>query len=245
MRLLVILICLAWAGVAPAFSPAINAVLGMRAAAGGGAPTLADYQTSTLDDRTTGDEVTAAITWQSGDVILVLGATEDSPVLFDTPTASGLAFSLVVSDTSANNSTVYAWAATAAGNGSSQVTAVPLGDTGSQMRGLISMVWRGSAGIGNYGTRIGSTTPTAALSRGTANSAVATIHADWNALSDTAVTATPSGGTVRSTAHVSLSATFFAATWPDQGTTGSADYGITDYTGTPDISSIAVEIRGQ
>ena len=33
MRLLAILVCLGWAGVAPAFSPAINAVLGMRAAA--------------------------------------------------------------------------------------------------------------------------------------------------------------------------------------------------------------------
>src|SRR3989344_1712455 len=61
------------------------------------APTLVDYQQSSWSTRAASPEVTASITWQTGDFIVVFGATETQGVTFATPTATGLTFALVTS----------------------------------------------------------------------------------------------------------------------------------------------------
>jgi hypothetical protein len=73
--------------------------------------------------------------------------------------------------------------------------------------------------------------------------------ADWTAQNDTSVTATPTGtvvvGNTGNTSYVSGNWNAFVCKYGDQGASGTTGYGITSYTGTPDIVMMAVEIKAQ
>ena len=58
------------------------------------APTLNSTTSSTYTDASSASE-TVVISWSAGDVIVVLGATEDSTRTLNTPTATGLTFSSI------------------------------------------------------------------------------------------------------------------------------------------------------
>lgn len=207
------------------------------------APTRSDTQVSNWTD-STGSEATGTLTWSSGDVIVVMGATENQNISLGTPTATGLTFSLVTSVGSDNDCVIYLWSATAGSSGSSTVNSTGGGTSTNAMRGLIAYAFSGSNGLGATGTLASSANKVVSLTRANNNSAVVTMMGDWNAVDDTIVTASPAGGTVRQTGHVSAAATFFAIDWGDQGTAGNTSYGITDHTGTVDMTGIAVEVRG-
>ncbi|MEN9913165.1 MAG: hypothetical protein RLY66_573 [Candidatus Parcubacteria bacterium] len=215
-------------------------------------PTLVDYQQSDWTDKITGNEVTPTVTWQAGDLVVVLGATENndtSAAYLNTPTATGLAFSLVTSVNTTpvpggDGTPVYAWSAVAGSNGSGVVTSTSDGFA-FQSRGISVFVYRGSGGIGATNILDNSTSKDISLTRGSDNSAVAVVMSDWNAVNDTTVTASPSsGGTQRVAQFVSGSNTSFVFSWTDQGTAGTTNYGITDHTGTVDMSGIVVEVKG-
>ncbi len=115
-------------------------------------PVLVTYQESNWTDTASGTESTPSITWQAADVIVVVGATEDSPHTLATPTAPGLTFSLVNSAGGASNVNTYLWSAVAGGNGSGAVSSVK---SSASAAGIAAFVYRGSTGIGNNATITG------------------------------------------------------------------------------------------
>ena len=210
------------------------------------APTLVDYQQSDWTTQTAGDEVTPTVTWQAGDLVLVFGSTEaGTNATLNTPTATGLSFSLVTSINTAdfNDTANYLWSATAGSNGSGAITATR-GDSGTNARGIAAFVYRGSNGLGNTATLDNSANKAISLTRVSDNSATAVVLGDWNAVNDTTVTSSPGSGTQRVAQFVTGAATFFLFDWGDQGATGTTSYGIGNHTGTVDMSGIAVEVKG-
>lgn len=218
-----------------------------KAAAGGGgggvtAPTFISVTSSDYTD-TTDLKSTASVSWSSGDLVVVVCLMEDSGRTMELPTATGLTFSEVAAIGTANNCRAYAWSASAGSGGSSTVSAAVTGNFGPAA-GITVYVIRGSAGIGATATLDGSSAKTVSLTRSYANSGVIVAIGDWNAVNDTSVTATPSG-TVDVATFTTGSYTAFATHYGDQGAAGTTSYGITDHTGTVDMSGVCVEVRGQ
>lgn len=204
-------------------------------------PTLADYQESNFTDLGT-TETTPTVTWSAGDLIVVLGITEDNPRTLNTPTATGLTFSAVSGSptNSASSTKGYAWTATAGSGGSGAVSA-----TGTDhAEGIAVFVFSGTDGLGGtaISAGLGSTT-TQDLTRTGTNSHVVQIWGDWNAVNDTTVTWTPTGATQRENTYVAGRATFFVANWGDQGSTGTTGYGFSGYAG-GHMTAITLEIKG-
>jgi hypothetical protein len=209
------------------------------------APTVSSYQTSTWTDVSGTPEVTGTLTWSAGDLIVVMGTTESGSKTLATPTATGLTFSLITSINVADDTdcVAYLWTATAGSGGSSAVSAANTGTTDGA-RGIAAYAFTGSDGLGTSATLDNSANKVISLARAHNNSAVVTVLGDWNAVNDTSVTTSPAGGTVRHADFVTSSASFFLADWGDQGTATTTGYGITNHTGTVDMSGIAVEVRG-
>jgi hypothetical protein len=205
-------------------------------------PTLIAYQQSDWTDVGTGNEVTPSISWEAGDQILAVGATEDEGATMGVPTATGLTFSQLDATAGASNTRTYLWGATAGANGSGAVTSVSAGT--SAARGLSAYVYRGSDGFGTPASITGSTAKTISVTRSQANSHIVAVLADWNQVGDVTVSPSPAGGTQRVAVAVAGRADFFQFSWGDQGSAGTTAYGITDHTGTVDMSGLAVEIKG-
>jgi len=215
------------------------------------APTVVDYNQSTWTDATAYavPEVTGSVTWQAGDVVVVLGGASNGHGAFNTPTATGLSFSLITSVgvEDPNQVPFQAWSATAASGGSGAVSATRVGaiDFGVQAVGLSVWVYRGAGGIGNSNTLSASSATTISLTRGTDNSAVVVGMGDWNAFNDTAVTGSPSAGSTQRLAINKVNDyTAFEYDWTDQGTAGTTNYGIANFGATPLMSGVVVEIQG-
>lgn len=211
-------------------------------------PTLSNFASSNWADSINGNEVTGTLTWSAGDFIVVVGVTENGSTLINTPTATGLSFSLIthLNNNDGGNVGVYLWTATAASSGSSAITATN-GDANVKARGIDAFAYSGSAGLGNTGSMIGDTPKVIPLTRANANSAVISVMGDWNAVNDTSVTSSPAGGTVDTAVNAVNGVevlTSFVVDWGDQGAAGSDSYGITNHTGTVRMSGLAIEIKG-
>lgn len=207
-------------------------------------PTLIAYGQSNWGNQSSGDEVSdTTFTWQTGDVFHVLGATEDSGVTLSVPISGGsnLTFTLIDSIAGASNTTAYYWRGTAVGasSGTPQASA---GTGGTAARGISWFQYRGTTGQGTSQTIQGSAAKTINVTRTGTNSHVIAVMADWNAINDVVVDATPTG-TVR-VAAFATGTTFFVTSFGDQGSTGTNAYGITNHTGAVDMTGIAVEIFG-
>jgi hypothetical protein len=211
------------------------------AVAGGGitAPTFISATASSFTD-TALTETTASVSWNSGDVVLVLGVTEDSGRTFSTPTATGLTFALVDSQSVANDCGLYLWSATAGSTSSAAVSASTNG--GSQYSGIVVQVWRGCGGLGTPVKAAGANTQTISLTRVSANSCVAFISGDWNAISASGASASPSGTVDTSGGNASYG--YVVTHYGSQGATGTTSYGVSGWTGTLDAAKIAVEVKG-
>jgi hypothetical protein len=212
------------------------------------APTLANVYTSTWSDTSTASEAVTGVAWNAGDLVVVMQGVEANltTVVLNPPTNASLTFSelaLEVNDDNANNECYVGAFAAIAGSSETGQTITSTTSTGNSMRGMRVLVYSGSDGVGNTATIDGSTAKTISLIRGGANSHVAVILWDWDAINDVAVNATPAG-TVQNATHVSGRATGFCCTYGDQGAAGTTSYGLTDHTGTASFSGIAVEILG-
>lgn len=206
-----------------------------------GPATIEDYQTSTWSGTSGASEVTPTVTWLAGDLVAVVGVTENSPSTLATPTATGLTFSLATSVGGTDNTNVYLWTATAGSNGSSAVTATLTGDTTSGARGIAAFVVRSHNGIGTPATISNSTAKTISLTVADSSSVVLAVLADWNAAS-VGTADTPTDGTLQQAVQVSGRATFHLASWAAQAA-GTRSYGYTGG-GTPDNNGIVVEVKG-
>lgn len=208
------------------------------------APTLSDYQQSTWTGTSGASEVTATVTWSAGDLIIVVGATENETETLNLPTATGLTFSAVQASAGTEDTcNIYVWKATAAGSGSGAITSTIGG--GTVARGIAAFVYSGSDGTGATGSIDKSAAKVVSLIRASDNSAALVVMGDWNAVGDVTVTASPaSGGTQRVAANVPGAADFFVFSWTDQGAAGTTSYGIASHTGTVQMTGIALEIKG-
>jgi hypothetical protein len=215
-------------------------------------PTVVSYGNSTFSDVGNTTNTVAGVSWQAADIVVVFGgvANNTSANTLATPTitggtGTGLTFTLStsVNNDAANNDTqVYLWSATAAGTGSGTISSTTTDSSGGR-NGIAAFVFRGSDGLGTPVVLDGSASKTITVVRGFANSHVVEMLADWNQVGDVAVDATPTG-TVRFAEAESGQADFFVLSWGDQGGTGSTAYGMTNHTGTVDLSGIAIEVRG-
>lgn len=210
-------------------------------AQGVSAPTLVSTSGSTWNDTTT-TETTGLLSWQTGDLVVVIGMVEDQLVSLSTPTATGLTFSAVSGFpiNLVNTCKGYAWTATAGSNGTGTITS----GTESYMAGIQAYVFRGSDGIGNTAQTTSGTALTLSLTRNYDNSMVVWAAGDWGATNDTTVSSDPVGGNQRQAAWISGKATLFAFDWGDQGSAGTTSYGISGFSPGNTFTKIALEIRG-
>lgn len=214
-------------------------------------PTLVNTYTSNWADASSASESTTGVAWSAGDVIVVVQHAESGGNsggffhVLNPPTNANLTFdqlALEVNDGDGNDCYVGAFAARAASTQTGQTITATHGGT-TAARGMRVFVYSGSDGIGATNTIDNSTAKTISLTREGANSHAVAVLADWNAVNDTDVAATPTG-TVRNNNFVSGRNTAFCCSWGDQGAAGTTSYGITNHTGTVDMSGIVVEILG-
>jgi hypothetical protein len=207
------------------------------------APTLTSSTSSDYTDNAAVSEVTGTLTWNSGDRILVVAMTEDQSFTLNTPTATGLTFSALGSAVTPSNSCwLHAWEATAAGSGSSAVTATRSGGTGVAMRGIYAFAYGGSTGFARTNKAGVNATETVSVTRTGANSAIVFWSGDWSASGTGGIGWTPAGQT-QLIAQTNTGATAVVGRWGDQGATGTTAYGTTGLAGTAFTVS-AVEVLG-
>jgi hypothetical protein len=206
------------------------------------APSLIQYAETVWN--TSSGASTASITWLAGDVIVVIGGTADSSEAIPTPTFSGgtLAAITGAACTGASDCYANAWSCTPVSGGSGTVSS-----TGASAHnwGMGVWVWRGSGGVGNVGAS-GTTVNgnlTQSLVRGGANSCVAGGLFDWAAGATTGYGWTPAVANDRQHAAIGTQYSVYVADWGDQGSPGTASYGITGITSGP-FARLLVEITG-
>ena len=149
------------------------------------APTLIQYaETSWSTTGTT--KSTGTVTWQSGDIlVVVIGTADQANTAVNLPTATGLTFAAITGAacTAASDCWANAWSATA-GSGGSSAVASPTMSSSSIPWGMAVWVWRGSNGIGNVGSSaaVANNNLTQSLIRSGTNSTVCGGLFDWNDL---------------------------------------------------------------
>jgi len=200
------------------------------------APTLVQY--AETDWTTTGTKATPSISWQLGDVIVIIGGTESQSTTL-TPTATGLTFTPHAALTAGSSCWANSWQATATAPGSSVVTDTP---AGTGQHGIAVWVWRNCDGVGNRAAAT-ATAKTLSLTRGRANAAVVEGLFDFDAGSVASHVWTPTGQNERE-ATANSGYTVFIAEWADQGAIGTTSYGITGTVSAGLHSKIALEIYG-
>lgn len=206
------------------------------------AATLIGTSGSTWND-TAVNETTGSLSWQTGDIVIVIGMTEDNTnTTLATPTATGLTFSAISGfpTNTSNTCKGYAWTATAGSNGSGAITSVITGN----MAGIQAYVFRGSDGIGNTAKSTADQNLTINLQRNYDTSLVVWAAGDWGATNDTTVSSDPVGGNQRQAAWISGRATLFAFDWGDQGAAGTTSYGISGFSPGNIFTKIALEVQG-
>ena len=212
------------------------------------APTLIQYAELAWSTNE-GGASTSSVSWESGDVIVVVGGSEDSSAALAAPTATGLTFSAVTGALCNASSDCYAnaWVATAGGSGASAVATTGAGSL--RACGLSVWVWRGSGGIGNVGASgaAANSNLTQSLVRSGDNSCVTGGLFDWGAVASTGYGWTPAVADDRQHAQVNISGlrySVYIADWGDQGSAGTASYGITGVSGAGPFARVFIEILG-
>jgi hypothetical protein len=219
------------------------------------APTISAFSNSTATDKNNdgASETTGSVSWNLGDVVVVMGVTDDNFNTLATPATagSGLSFAAVSGFPSnvASTCKIYAWSATASATSSGTITSV-VGGGVSLARVIMVWVLSGSDGLGNAAVSSGADTTDpydVSLTRAGDNSAVLMVAGDWSAISDTTTDPSPlSGSTQRLGDNGGLCASqqnAYAADWADAGASGTTSYGVTGVTGSK-MTIGAVEVKG-
>lgn len=135
--------------------------------------------TQTVFTTSTTPRGTANVSVQSGDCMVVVGATADSGATLAVTDGMGSTWTTQQTVTTANYTFVGAWTAIAATTSSNSFT---LTKTGSNVNsGIVALIFRGcSIGTSNK-NNAATSTPTVTLIGVAANSAIVAINGDWNA----------------------------------------------------------------
>jgi hypothetical protein len=211
-------------------------------------PTVTGSSNSTLTGAAT-SEVTGSVSWNSGDLVVVTGLTDDNASTLGVPTTSGsgLSFTQKVTTAGTNGADckAYVWSAIASATSSGTITSTASGSIHAMLNAL---VYSGSAGLGasNSGVNLaGGTAPSVSLTRANNNSAVVVGICDFNGGTDATVTNAPaSGGTQRIATADNPFLLGFVIDWTDQGASGTTSYGFTAGQSGADWSGVVVEVKG-
>jgi hypothetical protein len=203
------------------------------------APTLIQYAETAWTGA--GTKSTPAITWLTGDLIVVLALDESGTVSVAAPTASGLVFTAGTAvGTSSANCEGNSWSAVAASGGSQAVTSA--GATANDW-GMAVWVFRNSGGIGNRATSTTSA-KTVSLVRSGANSFVVFASGDFAAAATAGYSFTPAVGNDRQHVNDGAHYSVYVADFGDQGTAGTTSYGTSGETSAGPFTNLALEILG-
>lgn len=209
------------------------------------APTFAGENESTWNSNSSPRTVSTTV--GAGDVLVVVGASEDGSTTLGTPSGGSLTYSLAQSNVISSYSTTYAWTSTAA---SSSTFDVSITASGGGQFGFNTLRFSGSDGIGaSAKTNVASGAPSLDITTTQANSAIVVIVTDWNAGSGartwrTVNSITPSSGNGLEVSYAATgNYTIYAAYYSDAGSAGVKTVGLSAPTGQK-YTIIAVEVLG-
>lgn len=184
----------------------------------------------------------ASISWQTGDVIVVIGGGEgQNTETLGNPTATGLTFTTQKSHVAASNCESIVAAAVAASSGSGTISMTNSDTNSSTHWGFGVWVYRNSDGIGNSSEQHTSTR-TVALTPTAPDSAIVWGIFDWAAAS--AQSGTPTPTTTDENGVDSGKYTSYLFDLTDQTSAGSVSYGISGSSGSGPWTIVVFEIKG-
>lgn len=186
------------------------------------AASLISTTVSTNFGNSTASKNTPAVTWLTGDLIVVWGFTGDNTITLPTPTATGLTFTNVLTSNVASRGKLYLWTAIAAAGGSQAFT----GNISSTVEGgYVVKVWR-PTGTGSFGTvsSLGSGTTGAASVAYTiaaTGSAVDGGWVNWNQNTGARTYLTTNLGAATENSYYTSATFATCASWSNAGTTAT------------------------
>lgn len=191
---------------------------------------------------------TGSVTWLTGDLMLVVGYSENVGTTLSTPTGlTGVTLAAVTGfpTTDPSAAPIYAWSAVASSGSSGAVSTTLASSTNAA--GIDVFIFRNSGGLGAVPTPL--TTGTSLVistTRTGSNSLVVGVVVDSNATNDVTVATLPAGATQDDAATVTGRATAFCLDWGDQGGAGTTSYGLDSatFTSTGPMVRAAFEILG-
>jgi hypothetical protein len=200
-------------------------------------PSLISY--TEVSYATTGNLVSASVSWQTGDVVIVIALTEGTNTVA-VPTATGLTFASQQSNVTGStcNGRISAVVAGATSSG-----AVTTAITGAGESGMGVWVWRGSDGIG-VSVEQHTATRTKALVPTDTHSAYCWTVGDFNAGVTTSVVLTPTPTTTQESAQQATHYTVYSGNLNDQASSASTNFGTSGGTVTGPSTILAIEILG-
>lgn len=219
-------------------------------------PAKTDFNTTTATKATSiGGTGSGSLSWNAGDLIVVLGTTTDQTITLNTPTgpASLDPFQSIAGPiTTTNSCWARAWATFANASGSGTISATRAGAV--DVWGIIAWRIDGTTtdGIGAINAPAASTSQVAVLPYEASNSAAVEIISDWGAGVGGVGTVpsprnwTPSSGvTEREAVGVSGKYNVYAAEWTNQTGGLPTDYGISVAASGQNYTRLVVEILGK
>lgn len=187
---------------------------------------------------------TATVTVQTGDIIVVGGATENNGTTLNTPTNDGaaLTWTLRQNAVGVNNTQVYGWTTTADSN-RTIVVSITVGGAGNW--GMYARVWRGSDGVGASNKVEGDTTANFSVDLTTtqANSAIDVISDDFAAVAGARTYLTGAGTFTEKTAVDGTQHAVRTGYHADAGAIATYTVGVSAPAG-QDLSIVVIEIKG-
>lgn len=147
------------------------------------APTFVDEHElafSTLND-TGGSGNSGAISVVAGDLLVIVGGSEDASRTLGTPTGGGLTYTLRQSVLVANYCAVYVWTAVATSTTSVTVSITVGGSAGIKAWGFNVLRFRNASVGASSKTNVASGAPSLGLTTTRENSAIVFINSDWAA----------------------------------------------------------------
>jgi hypothetical protein len=191
-----------------------------------------------------GSANTGSFSVTAGDLLVILGSSEDSQRTLGTPTGGGLTYTLAQSVVVTNNCTVYAWTAVCTSTTSITVTITVAGGSGAKLWGFNVLRFRGGA-VGASSKTNNTGAPTLNITTTRDNSAVAVINSDWAAVDGTSRTWRTNAGTFTEQHYYRNAASYttYGGYHASAGTTGTYAVGLSA-PGGQTYAIIAVEVKG-
>ena len=187
------------------------------------------YQPSSRFASSTPSTITG-VAWSAGDIIVVIGVTNNATVTLDAPSNANLTFGAADTEQSSGSSesNIYLWQTTAGSSQTGQTININRSSGSGVFTGAVWVIGGGPAGTANIGSNRTESGFSATVSAG---SVVIVSCVDWNAVAAGRTIATGSGtATERQDETDGTNYTIWSGDWGGV-SAGTFTFGPTDYTG--------------